>query len=112
MINIAHSLISYFSGLTSENTQPLPQVLGQLCSRKMIMQMGREYLQKATLENDVTFLEELITYGQDSAMREIANGTLIGEKIKQDFDNHRIVVIRGWILSITEARQCALYYLS
>jgi len=31
--------------------------------------------------------------------------------VKQDFGNGKIAVVDGWILSVTEARQCALYSL-
>ena len=31
--------------------------------------------------------------------------------VKADFENGRTIVIDGWVLSLTEARQCALYSL-
>ena len=33
------------------------------------------------------------------------------ELVQHDFDRGRTVVVQGWILSATEARQCALYSL-
>jgi hypothetical protein len=33
----------------------------------------------------------------------------IAATIQQDFEAGRTVVLRGWILSVTEARQCALF---
>ena len=33
----------------------------------------------------------------------------LSRQIRQDFAEHRTVRLRGWILSVTEARQCALY---
>jgi hypothetical protein len=35
----------------------------------------------------------------------------IDHKIKQDFEAGRTVVIKGWVLSQTEALQCALFHL-
>ena len=32
--------------------------------------------------------------------------------VHDDFDDGRTVVVDGWILSATEARQCALYSLT
>jgi nitrogen fixation protein len=36
---------------------------------------------------------------------------LLEEKIRDDYAGGRIVIIKGWVLSITEARQSALYSL-
>jgi len=33
----------------------------------------------------------------------------IGDQIRDDFGAGRTVVVDGWLLSVTEARQCALY---
>jgi len=33
----------------------------------------------------------------------------IEKRIKHDFDTDNIVVVQGWVLSITEARQCAFF---
>lgn len=38
-----------------------------------------------------------------------AVGERLAEQIRNDFANHRTVQLKGWILSLTEARQCALY---
>jgi len=33
------------------------------------------------------------------------------ERVRADFAAGRVVVVRGWILSVTEARECALFSL-
>jgi len=33
----------------------------------------------------------------------------IDDRIRDDFGAGRTVVVDGWLLSVTEARQCALY---
>ena len=35
----------------------------------------------------------------------------VAELVQSDFEHGRIVVVQGWVLSETEARQCALYSL-
>ena len=35
----------------------------------------------------------------------------IADLVHADFEQRRTVVVRGWVLSVTEARQCALYSL-
>jgi hypothetical protein len=36
---------------------------------------------------------------------------LMHARVRADFDHGRTVVVRGWVLSVTEARQCALHSL-
>jgi hypothetical protein len=38
--------------------------------------------------------------------------TLLEEKIVRDFAESRTVIVDGWVLSVTEARQCAAYSIS
>ena len=37
---------------------------------------------------------------------------MMAEKVQADFDKGETVVVRGWVLSRTEARQCALFSLT
>jgi hypothetical protein len=37
--------------------------------------------------------------------------TRVDRRVQADFDQGRTVMLRGWILSQTEARQCALFSL-
>jgi hypothetical protein len=36
----------------------------------------------------------------------------IGETVRDDFTGGRMVLVDGWVLSVTEARQCALFSLA
>lgn len=52
-----------------------------------------------------------------SALREEQGLSPIGEKqleeqIREDFAHGRVVTLDGWVLSRTEARQCALFSLT
>ena len=40
-----------------------------------------------------------------------ASGPSLAEMVRDDFARGRTVVVDGWILSVTEARQCALFSL-
>jgi len=57
-----------------------------------MLEIGREYLQKHPAENNRNTLKALIQSAD----------------IRAEFRNGNIVVIKGWVLSLTEARQCAL----
>jgi hypothetical protein len=69
-----------------------PDMLAKLCNEKTMHEIGREYLQQHPQENDRDTLKKLIQ----------------STDIHAEFHNGNIVVVKGWILSITEARQCAL----
>jgi hypothetical protein len=34
---------------------------------------------------------------------------MLENKVENDFKTGKIAVIKGWVLSLTEARQCALF---
>ncbi len=75
-----------------------------------------DYRTKHSSENNVDGLRKLLLsdrsgkiYNEDE---KIAVGEMLKNEIKQDFETGKIVIVKGWVLSITEARQCALYSLS
>jgi hypothetical protein len=65
------------------------------------------------LENDDDKLIQLLA--DNSSIAGSANETAIhnylDQKVKQDFESGNTVLVKGWVLSVTEARQCALYSL-
>jgi hypothetical protein len=76
--------------------------------------VGLEYLTSYPQEADEHALLTLISSGfangyelldkaGNDEMRE-----LLARKIRQDFEDEKVVKLQGWILSITEARLCAL----
>jgi len=38
--------------------------------------------------------------------------TVLNDKVKSDFEKGNTVNVKGWVLSETEARQCAVYSLT
>ena len=79
-----------------------PNVLANICSREKIIEIGRKYRQLSS-ENDKESLTQLLAVeGQRPVKQYFEN------KVRQDFENNDTVLIDGWLLSVTEARQCAL----
>ncbi|HET9223950.1 MAG TPA: hypothetical protein VFO07_15670 [Roseiflexaceae bacterium] len=76
--------------------------------------IGRAYLQRFSQEADVRTLEDRIAQGiAGGRTLLVATGKpeiskLLTDRIRQDFATDQIVKVQGWILSITEARLCAL----
>jgi len=86
-----------------------PKILSLLCDRSTIEMLGCTYLKLKPAERNDTVLKQLLLGtslgGQDMPTIE----SHIEKRIKNDFDADNIVVVEGWVLSITEARQCAFY---
>jgi hypothetical protein len=85
-----------------------PEFLHSLVDRSVLIEVGRLYLQKFPQEADKTKLEQHILGGQKPSSPRV----FLQEKVKADFQNGKIVVLSGWVLSITEARQLALLNLT
>ena len=84
-----------------------PFFLSHIWDEESIEDAGRKYLSVADDEKDEQELVKRIARengatGPDSIQ-------MINAQIADDFKNDRIVLVDGWLLSVTEARQCGLY---
>jgi len=93
-----------------------PAALSQICDLRTIRDIGMEYSLQAPAEAKAEKLETLLM--TDSAGKPVspdANApviqTLLEEKIKHDFETGDTVIVKGWVLAVTEARQCTLLFL-
>ena len=91
-----------------------PDVPGPLRHHEPVDRIGRSYRERFPAENNVDALAdalladlpvELGTADADRLNRELK------ELVQRDFAVERTVLVDGWVLSATEARQCALYSL-
>jgi hypothetical protein len=78
-----------------------PEFLSHICDEATIKAIGTVYRAQTTTETQQDKLIELLRTSKNPA-----------KDIQEDYSSGRIVIIRGWVLSLTEARQCALYSLS
>ena len=94
----------------------MPETLAQTYDEKTIMEIGQAYGKTYPDEYSISDLEKLLTKTETgksiagSETAEMINSTL-NEMVKKDFQTGDTVVLNGWILSKTEARQCALFTL-
>jgi len=74
---------------------------------------GQDYLKQAPDENSKNKLADLLTNNSSVTLSSDIKTiySYFDNRVKQDFANGKIAVVDGWILSVTEARQCALYSL-
>jgi hypothetical protein len=91
-----------------------PGALSYICDLQAIREIGLAYRLQKPEENEARKLEDLLL--TDSAGRYVSSSsddhfvqTLINNEIEQDFKKANTVVVKGWILAVTEARQCALF---
>ena len=76
--------------------------------------IGRAYLQSYPREADALRLEDQIARGIAGGRMLLATTSkpevskLLTDRIRQDFATDQVVKVQGWILSVTEARLCAL----
>ena len=84
-----------------------PELLYPLIGKSKIIEIGKAYIERFPKEADRNKLTALIS----STLNE-PPASQVNVRIQNEFRNGKIVIIKGWILSITEARQSALYYLN
>jgi hypothetical protein len=87
---------------TSLNT---PKFLAAICDIQTIRKIGTDYRSATPAENRESQLNDLLTEGLD---RNKDQTDQLLTKIKADFAAGRTVTIDGWVIAVTEARQCAL----
>ena len=85
-----------------------PLFFSHIADIKTIKEAGDAYRKLMPGEDDQNILtKELLGAHSTTDSSFIQN--LLDSRVKQDFKSGKIVMVKGWILSITEARQCALY---
>ena len=89
-------------------------LIAVLNDRESARVVGLAYLHSVPQEADVQVLVELIALGFTGGSELLRNATgeklrqLLDLRIRQDFAEERMVTLHGWLLSLTEARLCAL----
>lgn len=90
-----------------------PRSLSRIHDTTTLRELGEQYRQRVPAENQESRLVDLlmtnakgepVPRSSDSAFLQDS----LKERIEYDFMTDDIVVIQGWVLATTEARQCAL----
>lgn len=82
-----------------------PLSLSEICTRQKMIDLGLAY-RKITGENTLDSLRGLLSLEHDGPFTN--RQKQLEERISEDFKQDHTIMIDGWLLSITEARQCAL----
>jgi elongation factor P--beta-lysine ligase len=94
-----------------------PAFLSHICDAKTLREIGQRYKDQFPAQTTQEKLyDQLLTDNNGKVISKNSNNSLIvallDKKIENDFASGRTVVVNGWILSQTEAQQCALFSLS
>lgn len=96
----------------SELVLSKPAFFSRFADQQTIHDAGTAYLRNAADENSTSKLIALLKAHIDPAATDpAAFASALEKKIRHEFDTGTTVIANGWILSLTEARQCALFSL-
>ena len=85
-----------------------PLFFSHLVDTKTINEAGLAYRKLFPAENSQSVLNKLLLGSNASNDKTMIQKQLV-ELVDQDFREGKIITAKGWVLSLTEARQCALY---
>jgi hypothetical protein len=107
---------AYYVNRQNNAVNPLatPDLLGRFCSQKTLHAIGNSYRTLVPEENEKQKLIDIIltddTNGKKIKISDTAGiEELVTKKVQQDFLANKTMIIKGWVISKTEARQCALF---
>lgn len=99
-----------------ENPLTTPDDLSRFCDEGTIREIGISYRNMMPAENEKKKLTDLLLAGDDGKVTGASDNEavfeLLDKKIKKEFNEFKLQVIKGWVISTTEARQCALFSLT
>jgi hypothetical protein len=93
-----------------------PRILGNFCNDEDIREIGMDYRKRVPDEAEKQKLVELLLKNDSGKkinstdIHEVSDW--LDEKTDQEFKADNTLIVAGWVVSVTEARQCALYSLS
>jgi len=94
-----------------------PEFLSHICDAKTILGIGNAYRLMVSSETKADQLVDLLMTdkGGNSISGTQDSSSIIAfvnQNIEKDFKTGQTLVVSGWVLSVTEARQCALFSLA
>ena len=91
-----------------------PDFLKGIMEKSTILSIGKAYVIAHPDEDQANTLATLLTTNHPDGSKATSASliTFLKDSIEKDFREGRTVTVIGWVLSQTEARQCALLYLT
>lgn len=89
--------LNYDAGVLAE-----PHDLSKIWDTETILNIGKYYQEQFPKDSERALVNKIGVKSVES----------ISRKIQQDFESGNTVMLDGWMLSMTEAQQCALLYIN
>ena len=94
-----------------------PGLLSYICDARTLQEIGIAYREKVKAESNEKQLINLLLADSTNIVMPVSSpdaviSSLLVKKIQEDIDNGKTVIVKGWVLAETEARQCALFSLT
>lgn len=91
-----------------------PDLLSHLTGKDALRKIGKAYLDGHPDEANADDLYDAIMKGHPgkTPLSSTELKAYLENAIAADFTNDRLVIASGWVVSVTEARQCALFTIS
>lgn len=103
----------YYKNNRNYNPLTTPYLLSSFCSEKDLKEIGLIYRKMVPAENELQKLTDLLltdeTGKKIAASDKSAIEKLVDKKMTAEFVSSNTIIINGWIISVTEARQCAVF---
>jgi len=95
----------------SMDAEAQPLFFSHLVDAKTIVEAGRAYRKANQNEDDKNALKSLLLAGSVSSAAgdDKAIRAMLDSRVNSDFKTGKVTMVNGWVLSLTEARQCALF---
>jgi len=94
------------------STLATPDFLGHICDAKTIGNIGSAYRTSIPEESRKSDLIDILLKDIQGTPNAPRLAQLLKDRVGHDFATDNVVTIGGWVLSRTEARQCAIYSFS
>jgi hypothetical protein len=91
-----------------ESIASQPLLFSHLADKNTISEAGNAYRKQFPKEDDKTVLSNLLI-GNNTSPDKSSIQKSLDDRVLLDFKSGKTITSAGWVLSITEARQCALY---
>lgn len=107
----------YFKKRISKgNPLTTAEMLSLFCDERGLKEIGAAYRKLVPADNEKQKLTDLILTAADGKKVKASDWSgveeLISKKVHEDFVNRQVIILQGWVISVTEARQCALFSLA
>lgn len=83
-----------------------PRILSHILDDNAIVEIGKAYRRHRPEEDSAETLLHLLSSDNTGGNSDVSKVT---HKIANDFEKGNTLIMDGWVISVTEARQCALF---